>query len=389
MKRLMMQAMKRRKRALATGALATLVISVLLAIGPGGAALADVRIGVGAPITGPDASFGAQLRMGAEQAVADINAAGGILRQKLILEAGDDGSDPKQGVSVANKFVGDQIAFVVGHFNSSVTMPASEVYAENNILEITPGSTNPKITDRGLETVFRICGRDDQQGAVAAEFLSAQKGKKIAILHDKTTYGKGLADETRKSLAALGAKDVLYEGVNKGDKDYSAIVSKLKESGADIVYWGGLFTEGGLLLRQMRDQGVNAVMMGGDGIASDEFAAIGGPRVEGTLMTFPPDPRDRLEAAKVVEEFKAKNFNPETYTLYSYAAVEVLKQAAEAAKSLDPQEVAKAIHSGMTFKTVIGDITFDKKGDVTRADYVVFVWKKGPDGRMSYYQLKQ
>ena len=239
-----------------------------------GAASADIRLGVGAPVTGPDATFGAQLRMGAEQAVADINAAGGILGQQISVEVGDDAADPKQGVSVANKFVGDQVAFVVGHFNSGVTIPASDVYAENNILQITPGSTNPQVTDRGIETVFRTCGRDDQQGAVAAKFLAAQPGKKIAIVHDKTTYGKGLADETKKSLNALGITEVLYEGVNKGEKDYSAVVSKIKESGADIVYWGGVHTEGGLLLRQMRDQGVNAVMMGGDGIASDEFAAI-------------------------------------------------------------------------------------------------------------------
>ncbi|VFU08899.1 branched-chain amino acid ABC transporter substrate-binding protein [Methylocella tundrae] len=384
MNRLTQLAMKRRQNVLAT-----LALSILVAIGPCGAARADVKMAVGAPITGPDATFGAQLKMGAEQAVAEINAAGGILGQKVSIETGDDAADPKQGVSVANKFVGDQVAFVIGHFNSGVTMPASDVYAENGILEITPGSTNPKITDRGIETLFRTCGRDDQQAAVAAKFLAGLGPKKIAILHDKTTYGKGLADETKKSLNALGVTEVLYEGVNKGEKDYSAIVSKLKESGADIVYWGGVHTEGGLLLRQMRDQGVNAVMMSGDGIASDEFAAIAGPGVEGTFMTFPPDPRDRPEAARVVEEFKAKNFNPETYTLYSYAAVEVLKQAAEAAKSLDPLEVAKTIHSGMTFKTVIGDIKFDKKGDVTRADYVVFVWKKGPDGRISYYQLKQ
>jgi branched-chain amino acid transport system substrate-binding protein len=367
--------------------LALCAIGLLAAIHICGPAFADIKLGIGAPVTGPDATFGAQLRMGAEQAVADANAAGGILGQKVSVEVGDDSADPKQGVSVANKFVGDQVAFVVGHFNSGVTMPASEVYAENAILQITPGSTNPKVTDRGIETIFRTCGRDDQQGAVAAKFLSAQPGKKIAVVHDKTTYGKGLADETKKSLNALGVTEVLYEGVNKGEKDYSAIVSKLKQSGADIVYWGGVHTEGGLLLRQMRDQGVAAVMMGGDGIASDEFAAIAGPGVEGTFMTFPPDPRDRPEAAKVVQEFKAKNFNPETYTLYSYAAVEVVKQAVEAAKSLDSTEVAKAIHSGMNFRTVIGDISFDKKGDVTRADYVVFVWKKAPDGRMTYYQL--
>ncbi len=367
--------------------LAVLAVAALATLGHGGPARADIRLGIGAPITGPDATFGAQLRMGAEQAAADINAAGGILGQKISIEVGDDAADPKQGVSVANKFVGDQVAFVIGHFNSGVTMPASEVYAENNILEITPGSTNPKVTDRGIDTLFRTCGRDDQQGAVAANFLSEHGFKKIAILHDKTTYGKGLADETKKSLNARGITEVLYEGLNKGEKDYSAIVSKIKESGADVLYWGGVHTEGGLLLRQMRDQGVDTVMMGGDGIASDEFAAIAGPGVEGTLMTFPPDPRDRPEAAKVVAEFKAKNFNPETYTLYSYASVEVLNQAAQAAKSLDSAEVAKAIHSGMPFKTVIGDISFDKKGDVTRADYVVFVWKKGPDGRVSYYQL--
>ncbi|MEJ0096624.1 MAG: branched-chain amino acid ABC transporter substrate-binding protein [Methylocella sp.] len=352
-----------------------------------GVAHAQIKIGVGAPITGSDASFGAQLKMGVEQAVEDINAAGGVLGQKLILSTGDDGADPKQGVSVANKFVGDQVNWVVGHFNSGVTMPASEIYVENNILDITPGSTNPKITERGLDTVFRTCGRDDQQGAVAAKFLSSQTGKKIAIIHDKTTYGKGLADETRKNLAALGVTEVLYEGINKGEKDYSAIVSKIKASGADIVYWGGIHTEAGLLVRQMRDQGIGAALMGGDGIASDEFAAIGGPGVEGAFMTFPPDPRNRPEAAKVVQEFKAKNFNPETYTLYSYAAVQIMKQAAEAAKSTDPTEMAKVMHSGMVFKTVIGDLSFDKKGDATRADYVVFVWKKGPDGRISYYEM--
>lgn len=351
-------------------------------------ARAEIRIGVGGPITGPDATFGAQLRMGVEQAVKDINAAGGVLGQQLTLYVNDDGADPKQGVSVANKFVGDQVSFVVGHFNSGVTMPATEIYAENNILNITPASTNPKITERGLEMIFRTCGRDDQQGAVAAKFLSRQPDKKIAIIHDKSTYGKGLADETRKNLAALGVTEVLYEGLNKGEKDYSAIVSKIKASGADIVFWGGVHTEAGLLVRQMRDQGVKAALMGGDGIASDEFAAIGGPGVEGSFMTFPPDPRDRPEAAKVVQEFKARNFNPETYTLYSYAAVEIMKQAAEASKSADPTEMAKVMHSGMSFKTVIGDLSYDKKGDVTRADYVVYVWKKGPDGRISYYELK-
>jgi branched-chain amino acid transport system substrate-binding protein len=350
-------------------------------------AAAQTKIAVAAPITGADAVFGLQIRYGVDQAVEDINAAGGILGKKLVLSIGDDAADPKQGVSVANKFVGDQVSFVIGHFNSGVTMPASEIYSENNILEITPGSTNPQITERGFETVFRTCGRDDQQGAVAANFLARQTGKTIAILHDKTTYGKGLADETRKALHARGVTEVLYEGVSKGEKDYSAVVSKIKASGAALVYWGGLQTEGGLIVRQMRDQGVEATLMGGDGIASDEFAAIGGPGVEGTFMTFPPDPRNRPEAAEVVKKFKARNFNPETYTLYSYAAVQIIKQAADIAKSLEPAAIAKVMHSGVTFKTVVGDISYDAKGDVTRADYTVFVWKKGPDGKISYYEL--
>jgi branched-chain amino acid transport system substrate-binding protein len=362
-----------------------LALAIVLTLAP--AAHAQIKIGIGGPVTGPDATFGAQLRMGVEQAVEDINASGGILGQPLIISVGDDAADPKQGVSVANKFVGDEVSFVIGHFNSSVTMPTSEIYAENNILNITPASTNPLITERGLSTVFRTCGRDDQQGSVAARFLAAQKGKAIAIIHDKSTYGKGLADETRKNLEAVGIKAVLYEGLNKGEKDYSAIVSKIKASGAGIVFWGGVHTEAGLLVRQMRDQGVDAVMMAGDGIASDEFAAIGGPAVEGTFMTFPPDPRNRPEAARAVQEFRAKDFNPETYTLYSYAAVEIIKQAAEAAKSADPSAVAQVMHSGMMFKTVIGDLSYDKKGDVTRADYVVYVWRKGPDGRVSYYEL--
>ncbi len=228
---------------------------------------AQIKIGVAGPITGPNAAFGAQLKNGAEQAVEDINAAGGILGQKITVALGDDVSDPKQGVSVANKFVGDGVKFVVGHFNSGVTMPASEVYQENGILQITPASTNPKITERGMWNIFRTCGRDDQQGAVAGDYILKNfKGKKIAVVHDKTTYGQGLADETKKAMNKGGMKEVLYEGVNIGEKDFSALVSKIKAAGADLVYWGGLHTEGGLIVRQMRDQGVKAPLMGGDGI---------------------------------------------------------------------------------------------------------------------------
>jgi branched-chain amino acid transport system substrate-binding protein len=367
----------------------TLGLALGFAVAFAGTAAAQIKMGVAGPITGPNAAFGAQLKNGADQAVADINAAGGILGQKITLGYGDDVSDPKQGVSVANKFVGDGVKFVVGHFNSGVTMPSSEVYQENGILEITPSATNPKITERMMWNIFRTCGRDDQQGAVAGAYIVQHfKGKKVAIVHDKTTYGQGLADETKKAMNAKGVKEVLYEGVNLGDKDFSALVSKIKASGADLVYWGGLHTEGGLIVRQMRDQGVKAPLMGGDGITSDEFAAIGGPGVEGTLMTYGPDPRNRPEAKAVVEKFRANKYEPEAYTLYSYAAVQIIKQAAEAAKSLDPKKVSDTMRSGMKFKTVIGDLSYDKKGDVTRLDYVIYVWKKDAAGKITYVEMK-
>jgi branched-chain amino acid transport system substrate-binding protein len=366
--------------------LSGVVLAAALAVS--GAASAQVKLGVAGPITGPNAAFGAQLTNGTQQAVDDINKAGGILGQQLTLEQGDDVSDPKQGVSVANKFVGDGVKFVVGHFNSGVTIPASEVYSENGILFITPSATNPKVTDRNLWDAFRTCGRDDQQGLLWAELARDKlKGKKIAVVHDKTTYGKGLADAALDNMHKFGIKEVLYEGVNTGEKDYSAIVSKIKESGADYLMWGGLHTEGGLIIRQMRDQGMKTVMISGDGITDTEFAAIGGPGVEGTLMSFGPEPRHNPSAKDAVEAFKAKGFEPQGYTLYSYAAVQIIKQAAEKANSLDPKKIAAVMHSGQPFHTVIGDISYDKKGDRTTVDYVWYVWKQGADGKIGFEQL--
>jgi branched-chain amino acid transport system substrate-binding protein len=365
----------------------TLGLAVGMGLAFASAANAQIKMGVIGPITGPNASFGAQLKNGADQAIADINAAGGILGQKIAQSYGDDASDPKQGVSVANKLSADGVKFIVGPFNSGVTMPASLVYQENGILEITPSATNPQITERGLWNIFRTCGRDDQQGAVAGGYIVKHfKGKKIAVVHDKTTYGKGLADETIKTMAKGGMKPALYEGINIGEKDYSALVSKIKQSGAELVYWGGLQTEGGLIVRQMRDQGIKAPLMGGDGITSDEFASVGGPGVEGTLMTYGPDPRNNPAAKDAVAKFRANKFEPEAYTLYSYAAVQIIKQAAESAKTLDPKKVAEKIHSEMVFKTVIGDISYDKKGDRTNLDYVMYVWKKDASGKITYVE---
>ncbi|AUX77314.1 MULTISPECIES: branched-chain amino acid ABC transporter substrate-binding protein [Sinorhizobium] len=352
-----------------------------------GTAWADLLVGVAGPLTGPNAAFGAQLQKGAEQAAADINAAGGINGEQIKLVLGDDVSDPKQGISVANKFVADGVKFVIGHFNSGVSIPASEVYAENGILEITPSATNPQFTERGMWNTFRTCGRDDQQGAVAGAYLAANfKDAKIAVIHDKTPYGQGLADETKKSMNEAGLNEALYEGINIGDKDFSALIAKMKEAGVSVVYYGGLHTEAGLIMRQMKDQGLKATFMSGDGIVSNELASIAGDAVDGTLMTFAPDPRKNPASKELVEKFRTAGFEPEAYTLYSYAALQVIADAAKAAGGNDPQAVAEAIKAKGPFKTAIGELGYDEKGDITRPDYVMYTWKKGEDGKYSYFQ---
>lgn len=367
--------------------LAAVALSIAALIAGCDSGPAKLKLGVAGPMTGTDAAFGTQLKNGAEQAVADINAAGGINGEQVELIVGDDAGDPRQGVSVANNFLGEGVHFVVGHFNSGVTIPASEVYVENGILMITPGSTNPVVTERKMWNVFRTCGRDDQQGGVAGAYIAQNfKDKKVAILDDKTPYGQGLANETRKAMHAGGVTEVLSEGVSASEKDFSALVSKLKNAGVELVYWGGVHTAGGLILRQMREQGLNAVFMSGDGIASDEFAAIAGPAAEGTLMTFGPDPQKLPDAKEVIQRFEAREYKPEAYTLYSYAAVQIIKQAIEATKSVDPKTVAAYMRTGVTFNTVIGPLAFDDKGDIKQVGYVLYTWVKQPDGRITYVQ---
>ena len=364
-----------------------LLLSAVVAtsiVAPGGTAWADILIGVAGPVTGPNAAFGAQFVKGAERAVANLNAAGGVLGEKLKIVIGDDVSDPKQGISVANKFVADGVRYVVGHYNSGVSIPASEVYAENGVLQITPASTNPQFTERGLWNTFRTCGRDDQQGKVAGEYIAANfHGDKIAIVHDKTPYGQGIVDVAKQVLNGSGIEEVLYEGITAGEKDFSALIAKMKNAGVTLIYFGGLHTEAGLIMRQSADQGLGATLFSGDGMVSSELASIAGDAVVGTLNTFAPDPRRNPAAKEVVETFRAAGFEPEAYTLYSYAAVQALAGAANAAKSIDTQEVAKALHAG-TFPTVLGDMSFDEKGDPKLPGYIMYEWKKGDDGKYTY-----
>lgn len=342
------------------------------------AALADIQIAAAGPMTGQYASFGEQLKRGAEMAVEELNAAGGVNGEKLVLNVGDDACDPKQAVAVANDFASKQVVFVAGHFCSGSSIPASAVYAEENIVQISPASTNPQFTDeRPGPGIYRVCGRDDKQGIVAGKYLaSAFAGKNIAILDDKSAYGKGLADETRKSLNEAGGKEVLNESYTAGEKDYTALVSKLKGANVDVVYVGGYHTEAGLILRQMRDQGLNALLVSGDALVTNEFWTITGPAGEGTLMTFSPDPRNNPEFAALVKKFKDSGFDPEGYTLYSYSAVMVWADAIKRAGGLEFEKVVEALNQ-TDMNTPVGHVNFDDKGDLKEANYVWYKWSNG------------
>jgi branched-chain amino acid transport system substrate-binding protein len=355
------------------------LISAGLSVVLAAPAYADIAIGIAGPMTGENAVFGGQIRNGVTQAIEDINAAGGVNGEKLVAKIGDDACDPKQAVNVANQLSGQEVKVVIGHYCSGSSIPASAVYAEESVIQISPASTNPVYTDKRPEggTTYRVCGRDDQQGGIAGKYiLEKHKGKKVAVVHDKSSYGKGLADETLKAYEAGGGKSILYEAITAGEKDYSALVSKLKQAGAEVVYFGGYYQQAGLIVRQMREQGLNAVLMGGDALQSSEFLGITGKGGEGTLFTFPPDQRKLPEAAEVVAKFKAKKIEPEGFTLYSYAALQIWAAAANAAKSVEAEDV-KAEMDKQAFKTVAGEIKFDGKGDPTVAGFVFYEFKDG------------
>jgi branched-chain amino acid transport system substrate-binding protein len=360
------------------GLLIALGATVMIAGCGGGDSEKTIPVAVVGPVTGQYASFGAQMKNGGEMAVADINAAGGVLGKTLDLSIGDDACDPKQAVAVANQMTGAGVKLVAGHYCSGSSIPASKVYAESDMVQISPASTNPTFTDdRAGPNIYRVCGRDDQQGSIAGKYLASHFGdKNIAFVQDKTAYGKGIADETKKAMNAAGKQEVLYEAYTAGEKDYSALVSKLKQANVDVLFLGGYHTEAGLIIRQMRDQGMSTILMGGDALITQEFWSITGPAGEGTLMTFSPDPRKNPAAAEVVKRFQTKGIEPEGYVLYTYAAVQAWRQAAEKAKSTESAEVVKALND-TEFDTVIGKFKFNEKGDPNLPPYAVYRWSNG------------
>jgi branched-chain amino acid transport system substrate-binding protein len=335
-------------------------------------------------MTGSEAVFGRQLKDGAELAVADINAAGGVLGQQLKLMVEDDRCDPKEAVAVANRVASAGAVLMAGHFCSGSSIPASQVYVEEGVVQISPASTNPALTDeRPGPGVYRVCGRDDQQGEVAGAYIAEHFGdQNVAILNDKSAYGKGLADATQAAMEAAGKQATLVESYTAGEQDYTALVSKLKNENIGLVYIGGYHTEAGLIKRQMVEAGMtDAILMSGDALVTDEYWEITGDAGAGTLMTFSPDPRNAPGAADLVEKFRAAGTEPEGYVLYTYAAVQAWAQAAEAAGSTDHDAVVKALDDG-TFDTVLGTLEFDDKGDVSLPGYVFYKWEDGKYSQM-------
>ena len=342
---------------------------------------AQIKIGVVGPMTGQNATFGEQMSRGATMAVEDINAAGGVNGQKLQLVIGDDACDPKQATAVANKMVSDKVVFVAGHYCSGSSIPASDIYKEGKILQITPASTNIKLTDdaaaKGNTTVFRTCGRDDVQGlTVGTYILKNKKNAKVAILHDKSPYGKGVADETKKALNKGGMREVMYESYNDTDKDFAALINKMKQAKIDIIVLGGYHTAGALLIKQSKEQGLPATMVGFDALATPEFSQLGGAATDGVLMSFPPKAEDDPKNAALVKKFRDAKYNPEGYTLFSYAAVKAWADAANKAKSTDAAAVAKALRTGK-YDSAVGALEFDAKGDIKNAVYDIYIWKNG------------
>ncbi|MCX7793679.1 MAG: branched-chain amino acid ABC transporter substrate-binding protein [Thermodesulfovibrionales bacterium] len=333
-----------------------------------------ITVAIAGPMSGPEAKMGADFRNAVTLAVEEWNAKGGVLGKKINLLVGDDQSDPKQAVSVANKFVTQGVVAVIGHFNSSCSIPASDIYHRADIPMITPASTNPQLTERGYKNVFRICGRDDQQGMVAAEFIKRKLGlKKIAIIHDRTTYGQGLADEVKKVLEGY-AQIVYYGGITKGEQDFKPVLTAIKEKKPDIIYFGGIYPEAGLIIKQAREIGIKAIFMSGDGTIDPKFIEIAGPAAEGTYLTFGQDPEKLPTAKEFLKKYRERFGEPGPYSIYAYDATNVLLTAIREAGTTDGKMISQKLHE-LEFKGALGDIKFDEKGDVVKSPYVVWITK--------------
>ena len=353
------------------------IIAVATMAGVSGFAMAadNIRIALAGPVTGPVAQYGDMQFIGAKMAIDRINAAGGVNDSQLEAVIFDDACDPKQAVAVANRIVNEDIQFVVGHLCSSSTQPASDIYEDEGILMITAASTSPDITSRGYELIFRTIGLDSLQGPTAGKYIAEQvKPKKVAVVHDKQQYGEGIATAVRDVLRENDIEVALFEGITAGDKDFSSLISKLRQSNVDFVYYGGYHPELGLILRQAREQGLQAKFMGPEGVGNTDISAIAGEAAEGMLVTLPKAFDEDPKNADLVKAFKDKNEDPSgAFVFPAYAAVQVIADGIKLAGSTDTDEVAKALRSN-SFETPTGTLSFDEKGDLKDFNFVVYEW---------------
>jgi branched-chain amino acid transport system substrate-binding protein len=342
-----------------------------------GAAHAEIVIASAAPMTGMRAWSGEETRRGVELAVADLNAAGGLLGQPLRLIVGDDAADPAQAVALAQQLVDEGAALVVGHRTSDASMAASAVYAAAPLIQITPASTNPRLTEQGYDNVFRICGRDDNQGRVAGEYLARSHAeRRIGLLHDGSLYGRGLAERTRETLRAHGVKEAWYASYPAGQRDFSAQVEHIAEQRIEVLYLGGYSSEAGLIMRQVRERGLDLQLVAGDALHNTDFWMISGPAGQDAMFTFSDDLRDSPAARDVVARLREAGYEPEGWTLHSYAAVQVWAAAVRRAGTLDHRRVAEALRAG-PYASVIGTVEFDARGDNLQAGFTWYAWRDG------------
>lgn len=333
----------------------------------------SLKIGIAGPVTGPVAQYGDMQKIGAMMAIRQINEAGGINGQTLEGIIYDDACDPKQAVAVANRIVNDDIRHVIGHLCSSSTEPASDIYEEEGVLMITAASTSPSITEKGYELIFRTIGLDSLQGSLAAAHIRDHvKPERLAVIHDKQQYGEGLATTVKDLLAADGIEAEMFEGVTPGDKDFSALIAKLKRNNIDFVYYGGYHPELGLILRQSREKGFDAPFMGPEGVVNSDLAAIAGEAMEGVLATAPKSFDQNPENAALTEAFKARNEDPSgPFVFPAYAAIQVMTDAIKATGETDPYALAEYLRANR-FDTTIGEIGFDARGDLTESTFMVY-----------------
>lgn len=358
----------------------TLIFGVATFVAPG-IAQADIVVGIAGPLTGGIALNGEQQDLGAQRAIADLNEAGGILGEEITFISVDDACDVDQAVAAAKRLVAAKVDMVIGHLCSRTSIAASEIYDEAGMIMISAASTNPAVTDRGLPMVFRTVGRDDDQAGVAGAFiLDRFADRKIALLHDGNTYGKGLVEGVKAELNAGGMTEVMFGQIAPDQESYVSVVDDVAATGADLIYAvSNAVSDVSLLTRQLKEAIPSAVVISADAMASDGFPLLAGDAAQGTLFTFGPDSRKAPEAVDVVARFRDEDgYEPDGYTLLAYAAVQAWAGAVEKAGSTSPADVAKELKSG-TFDTVIGNIGFNDKGDVTGVDnFVMYVW--GEDG---------